>query len=59
MSWTTQAVPSVATRLNRVYPSTLSDGGVDFVYRVQTQGPWFVATANGVYVQSYITEGNP
>ena len=61
VSWnpsTHSLAASVASRFNRVYPqaeSTLTD--VNFVYRVQTFGLWFVATGNGVVVQSTITAG--
>lgn len=60
MSWVTVGPPSTETRLNRVYPSQLSDGfGVDFVWRVQTQGPWAVTSGNQVQIKSFITEGVP
>lgn len=49
---------SVASRLNRVYPQTDSAiTDVNFVHRVQSFGPWFVATGNGVLIKSTITVG--
>lgn len=60
-TWTFSGQPSVASRLNRIFPQTESaahtPGELDFIYRVNSDGYWFVATANRVYVKSSITHG--
>ena len=51
--------PNAEYRLNRVYPQESSSivTDVNFVYRVQSEFPWRVASGNGVVVVSTITEG--
>ena len=48
----------VERRLNHLYPQTEDASGEhDFVWRIQNEFPFFVATGNKVYITSGITDG--
>ena len=67
-SWTTASASTPAwngpsdlanpNRLARVYPqdSTITVEDIAFIYRIQSEFPWFVATGNSILIRSSITE---
>ena len=59
MSWTNVPALSVESRLNRIYPQAEALGEVPFIWRVQSEYPFFVATGSKVYIRSSITEALP
>lgn len=69
-SWTTQingaqawidvSGPSSASRLNRIYPqSAVTQEDLSFIWRIQSEGAFVLATGCGVYIRSGITEPLP
>ena len=67
-SWTTQTDSmqtwvglesvSAESRLNRIFPqdSSVTQEDMSYINRVQSEGPFFVATGSKVYIRSSITE---
>lgn len=49
---------STETRLNRIYPqdSLTTTEDLSYIFRVQSEGPFIVATGNKVTIRSAITE---
>lgn len=59
-AWVEPAGVSASTRLNPVFPQTEGVGGdFTFIYRVQSEKAWYVATGNGVLIVSSITGQTP
>jgi hypothetical protein len=46
-------------RLARVYPQDSPVEDLSFIYRIQSEFPWFVATGNSILIRSSITEPIP
>lgn len=57
-TWTVQENVSAESRLNRIFPqdSTVTQEDVSYINRIQSEGPFFVATGTRVYIRSSITE---
>ena len=55
-AWQGIAFVSVESRFNPVYPQTESLGIVPFIWRVQSEGNFYVASGSGVFIRSSITE---
>jgi len=58
-NWPKQAPVSVETRLNHIYPQIEAESEVPFIWRIQSEGPFYVASGTKVYVRSSITEEIP
>lgn len=64
MTWVTIGPPSAESRLNRIWAqdpalSPQTPGELDFIWRVASDGYFFVATGSRVEIKSSITEGLP
>ena len=56
MAWTIIGPVSRESRLNRIYPQIYQFGHVPFVWRIQSDFPFYIATGSSVEVRSSITE---
>lgn len=57
-TWRGSGSPSHASRLNAVYPLPVNPAGdLDYVWRIQSEGFFVIATGNGVQIKSRITDG--
>lgn len=56
-TWSGSGAPSAESRLNRIFPqSAVTQEDLSFIWRIQSDGPFFIATGNNVYIRSGITE---
>lgn len=58
-TWSGVRPLSVETRLNHIFPQVDTESHVPFIWQVQTEFPFFVATGDKVYIRSSITESIP
>jgi hypothetical protein len=58
-TWNGPADLTNPNRLARVYPQDSPVEDLSFIYRIQSEFPWFVATGNSILIRSSITEPIP
>ena len=54
--WSKLAPVSVSTRLNRVYPQVDQQAHIPFIWRIQSEFPFYLASGSGVFIRSSVTE---
>jgi hypothetical protein len=55
-TWNGPAELQSPLRLSRVYPQALPQEDLPFIYRIQSEGAFLVATGNSILIRSSITE---